>query len=278
MTTFLNKLKSACESRRTLLCVGLDPNPERMPVRDVVQFNRSIIDATADVVCAYKTNLAFYEALGLVGLEALMKTVEYIRQRAPDVPVIGDAKRGDVGDSAEAYARALFQVWNFDAATVNAYGGHDTIQPFLSYRTRGVFVWCRSSNSGAGDLQDVAAASGGERRRFHEMVAMKAREWNVEGNVGLVMGATYPQELKVARELCPDMAFLIPGVGAQGGGLERAVRWGVDSDGRLAIINSSRQVLYASSGGDFPRAARQEAIRLRDEINAVLTREGLGWS
>ena len=278
MTTFLNKLKSACESRRTLLCVGLDPNLERMPVRDVVQFNRSIIDATADVVCAYKTNLAFYEALGLVGLEALMKTVEYIRQRAPDVPVIGDAKRGDVGDSAEAYARALFQVWNFDAATVNAYGGHDTIQPFLSYRTRGVFVWCRSSNSGAGDLQDVAAASGGERRRFHEMVAMKAREWNVEGNVGLVMGATYPQELKVARELCPDMAFLIPGVGAQGGGLERAVRWGVDSDGRLAIINSSRQVLYASSGGDFPRAARQEAIRLRDEINAVLTREGLGWS
>ena len=278
MTTFLNKLKSACESRRTLLCVGLDPNPERMPVRDVVQFNRSIIDATADVVCAYKTNLAFYEALGLVGLEALMKTVEYIRHRAPDVPVIGDAKRGDVGDSAEAYARALFQVWNFDAATVNAYGGHDTIQPFLSYRTRGVFVWCRSSNPGAGDLQDVPAAGDGERRRFHEMVAMKAREWNVEGNVGLVMGATYPQELKVARELCPDMAFLIPGVGAQRGGLEQAVRWGVDSDGRLAIINSSRQVLYASSGGDFPRAARQEAMRLRDEINAVLTREGLGWS
>ena len=278
MTNFLEKLDAACRSHASLLCVGLDPDPQRMPTEDVFQFNRAIIDATADLVCAYKPNLAFYEALGIRGLEALQKTIEYIRAQYPQVLVIGDGKRGDVGNSAEAYARALFQVWGFDSATVNAYGGLDTVQPFMKHKDRGVFIWCRSSNPGAGDLQDLKVGSDGEGGALYERVAMKAREWNSEGNLGLVLGATFPNELKVVRELCPDMAFLIPGVGAQEGDLADAVRWGTDSRGRLAIISSSRQVLYASTGDDFAQAARREAIRLRDEINEVLSREGKGWS
>ncbi len=277
LTTFADKLDSYCRSHRSLLCVGLDPDPARMPVDDVLQFNRAIVDATADLVCAFKPNLAFYEAMGLKGLEALQRTIEYIRGTAPDVPIIGDAKRGDVGNSAEAYARALFEVWGFDAATVNGYGGRDTVQPFLAYRDRGVFLWCRSSNPGAGDLQDLKV-NGDAGRTVYRELAVKARSWNGEGNLGLVVGATYPQELQQLRELCPDMALLMPGIGAQGGDLEEAVRLGTDAVGRRAIISSSRQVLYASSGADFAEAARREATRLRDEINAVLTREGLGWS
>ena len=277
LTTFADKLDSSCRSHRSLLCVGLDPDPARMPVDDAFQFNCAIVDATADLVCAFKPNLAFYEALGLEGLQALQSTIEYICSTAPDVPIIGDAKRGDVGNSAEAYARALFEVWDFDAATVNGYGGRDTVQPFLDYRDRGVFLWCRSSNPGAGDLQDLEVDGEPGRTMYRELAA-RARDWNDEGNLGLVVGATYPQELRQLRDMCPEMAFLIPGVGAQGGALEEAVRQGTDAGGRRAMISSSRQVIYASSGADFAEAARREAARLRDEINAVLTREGLGWS
>ena len=278
MRTFIEKLTGACETRRSLLCVGLDPDPERMPVEDVFQFNRAIIDATADLVCAYKPNLAFYEALGLSGLEALHRTIDHIRRYASGTAIIGDAKRGDVGKSAEAYAKALFRGWDFDAATVNAYGGHDTIQPFLEYHERHVFIWCRSSNLGAGDLQDLRVANGEGAEPVYETMAEKAREWNVKGNVGLVVGATYTEELTKVRGLCPDMALLLPGTGAQGGDLQDAVRCGTDSRGRLAIINSSRQVLYASRGKDFAEAARREAMRIRDEINDALERKGKGWS
>ena len=278
MSTFIEKLSGTCETHRSLLCVGLDPDPERMPVEDVFQFNRAIIDATADLVCAYKPNLAFYEALGLSGLEALHRTIDHIRQYAPGTAIIGDAKRGDVGKSAEAYATALFGGWDFDAATVNAYGGHDTVQPFLEYPERHVFIWCRSSNPGAGDLQDLRVANGEGAELVYETMAKKAREWNVKGNVGLVVGATYTEELTRVRELCPDMPLLIPGTGVQGGNLEDAVRCGTDSRGRLAIINASRQVLYASMGKDFAEAARREAMRLRGEINDALERKGKGWS
>ena len=278
MPAFLERLERACEAHRSLLCVGLDPDPERMPVADVLRFNRDIIDATADLVCAFKPNLAFYEALGLRGLEALQETVAYIRRDASEVLIIGDGKRGDVEKSAQSYATAMFQVWGFDATTVNAYGGHDTVEPFLQHHDRGVFIWCRSSNPGSGDLQDLSVARGAERRPVYEQMAVNAERWNVNGNLGLVVGATYPRELKVVRELCPDMPILLPGIGAQGGGLEEAVRWGTDARGRLAIISSSRQVIYASSGKDFAQAARREATKLRDEINQVLEREGKGWS
>ena len=278
MPTFLQKLQVSCTAHQSLLCVGLDPDPEKMPIQDVFQFNRAIVDATADLVCAYKPNLAFYEALGIPGLQALQQTVQHIRQSAPGVLIIGDAKRGDVGNTGEAHARALFDTWGFDAATVNPFGGGDTLQPFLDYRDRGVFVWCRSSNPGAGEFQDLALAGEGGARPLYEIIAQRATEWNTGGNVGLVVGATYPRELKQLRDICPAMPILIPGVGAQEGALDEAVRGGTDSAGRLAILSASRQVLYASGGPDFAEAARREAMALRDRISGVLARDGLGWS
>ena len=214
--------------------------------------------------------------MGIQGLKALERTITYIKERAPDVLLIGDAKRGDVGASAEAYAKALFDVWGFDAATVNAYGGGDTVRPFLEYRDRGVFIWCRSSNPGAGDFQDLKWEESGEP--VYRELAGRAVEWASASNVGLVVGATYPAEMKQLRELCPDTPFLIPGVGTQEGDIKEATLNGVDSNGGRAVINSSRGVIYASRGSDYAQAARKEAASLRDVINAALEQAGLGWS
>lgn len=260
---FTDKLLNTSRQNRSLLCIGLDPDPELMPGVDVLEFNKAIIDATRDLVCAYKPNLAFYEALGTTGLAILEKTVRYI---PGDIPVIGDAKRGDIGNTARAYARALFSVLGFDAATVNPYLGFDSVEPFISYQDKGVFVLCRTSNKGAVDFQDLETDS----RPLYEAVAQKAREWNTHGNVGLVVGATYPEELKRVRSICPEMYLLIPGIGAQGGDLGSAVSYGVDARGERAIINVSRQVLYASREEDFARAARSVAEKLRKQINAHL--------
>ncbi len=257
-----------------MVCVGLDPDPARMALPDVLAFNQSIVDATVGLVCAYKPNLAFYEALGLVGLRALEGTVDFIRAVSPDAVIIGDAKRGDIGPSAEAYAKAMFDVWGYDAITVNAWGGHDSVAPFLQYPDRGVFVWCRGSNPGSADFQDLETTSGPVYRRM----ASACASWNDKGNVGLVVGATVPEQLAAIRAECPDMPLLIPGVGAQGGDLEQAVRLGTDAAGRLALINSSRGIIYASSGDDFAERAAEEAHKLRDGINAVLSDDGLGWS
>lgn len=256
--------------------MGLDPDPARMPVADAAEFNRAIVDATVDLVCAYKPNLSFYEAMGIEGLKALERTIAHIKERAPDSVIIGDAKRGDVGASAEAYARAMFDVWQFDAVTVNAYLGGDTVRPFLDYRDRGVFILCRTSNPGAGDLQDLRSISSGEP--LYRTVAAQVKGWDSAGNVGLVVGATYPAEIQQLRELCPDIPFLIPGVGAQGGDLREATLNGVDCNGRRAVINASRSVLYASAGSDYAEAARKEASNLRDGINVALEEAGLGWS
>ena len=276
MSEFIHKLDRACRTNRSLLCVGLDPDPDRMPVADVAEFNWAIVDSTADLVCAYKPNLAFYEAMGIEGLRALERTIANIKERAPDVLLIGDAKRGDVGASAEAYAKALFDVWGFDAATVNAYLGGDTVRHFLEYRDRGVFILCRSSNPGAGDFQDLKVGGSGEP--VYRTVAAQAMKWTSADNLGLVVGATYPAELRELRELCPDMPFLIPGVGSQGGDVRDATLNGVDSNGRRAVLNSSRGVIYASKGSDYAQAARKEAGNLRDGINAALDEAGLGWS
>jgi orotidine-5'-phosphate decarboxylase len=273
--TFLERLEEACTARRSLLCVGLDPDPALMPVDDVFEFNRAIIDATSDLVCAYKPNLAFYEALGLPGLEALEKTLRHI---PPGIVTIGDAKRGDIGSTARAYARAMFEVWGFDAVTLNPYLGGDSLEPFLAYGDRGIFLLCRTSNPGATDFQSLVTLAEGPRRPLYQQVALKAKEWNRGRQVGLVVGATYPQELRGVRALCPEMPILIPGIGAQGGDLEAAVRWGTDGRGRLAIISATRQVIYASRGRDFPEAARRAASALRDEVNRILAGEGKGWS
>lgn len=262
---FVDKLLSASRKNKSLLCVGLDPDPSLMPKITISQFNKAIIEATSDLVCAYKPNLAFYEALGMEGLKALQETIEFIPGH---IPIIGDAKRGDIGNTAKAYARGLFESFGFDAATVNPYLGFDSIEPFLKYENKGVFILCRTSNPGAMDFQNFADASG---RHLYEKVAQKASEWNIHGNIGLVVGATYPQELKEIRKLCPEMPLLIPGVGAQGGDLALAVKDGVDAHGEKAIINASRQVLYASTGKDFAEAAQRAARELRDRINEVLS-------
>ena len=262
---FNEKLITASRENTSLLCVGLDPDPALMPAKvGVFEFNKAIIDATSDLVCAYKLNLAFYEALGDEGLDALKGSIKHI---PGNIPVIGDAKRGDIGSTARAYAQAIFANYNFDATTVNPYLGFDSIEPFIQYRDKGVFILCRTSNAGAVDFQALEFEADGRRRPLFEIVARKASEWNTCGNIGLVIGATYPDELRLIRESHPDMPLLIPGVGAQGGELSLAVRYGVDSQGQKAIINSSRQIIYASREKDFARAARRAAAGLRDQIN-----------
>lgn len=263
---FIEKLLKASEKNKSLLCVGLDVDPERMPEKvGIFEFNKAIIDATSDLVCAYKPNIAFYEALGNEGLDALRQTAEYIPD---DIPVICDAKRGDIGNTARAYARTLFDNFNFDATTASPYLGSDSLEPFLSRADKGIFILCRTSNAGAVDFQSLRIE--GEKRPLFEIVAAKAAEWNRHGNVGLVIGATYPEELRLIRQSHPDMPILIPGVGAQGGDLATAVRYGVDARGQKAIINSSRGIIYASKGKDFAQAARRAAAELRDQMNRHL--------
>jgi len=278
MSGFTERLEQAATAAKSLVCVGLDPDPARMPVSSVAEFNRAIVDATAGLVCAYKPNLAFYEALGLPGLEDLQKTIAHIRDTAPGVIIIGDAKRGDIGPSAQAYAKAMFQVWGFDAITINAWGGQDTVTPFIEDESKGVFVWCRGSNPGSADFQDAQIATDDGPMPLYRSMALSCREWDTKGNLGLVVGATVPEQLGEVRAACPDMPLLIPGVGAQGGDLEAAVRQGADSRGRAALINSSRGIIYASSGADFAQAAAREADKLRTNINEVLEADGKGWS
>lgn len=259
---FKRKLRESVERNNSLLCIGLDPDPEKLPSGvTIAQFNRAIIDATSDLVCAYKPNLAFYESQGLEGLRALEETVAHI---PPGIPIIGDAKRGDIGNTARHYARALFDCFGFDAATLSPYLGLDSIEPFIAYAKKFVFLLCRTSNPSAKDFQDLVV----QGQPLYEHVAIKAREWNVHGNIGLVVGATYPRELARIRQLCPAMCLLIPGVGTQGGDIEAVVQHGTDEVGMNAIINVSRAVLYASADSDFAEAARLSAVKLRSEINS----------
>jgi orotidine-5'-phosphate decarboxylase len=268
VSTFHEKLTSAAKKNNSLLCVGLDPDPALMPIEDVLEFNKAIIDATADLVCCYKPNLAFYEALGIPGLEALLQTLEYI---PGDIPVIGDAKRGDIGSTAKAYAKAMFEQWGFDATTANPYLGRDTLEPFLGYADKGVLVLCHTSNPGAGDFQELTLGLSNDQRPFYQQVALKAQEWNKKNNVGLVMGATYPEQMQTVRHLCPDMVILAPGVGAQGGDLENTVKYGINSSGGDLIINSSRGIIFASRNkDDFASEARSAAQELRQNINRAI--------
>ncbi|MEN8614914.1 orotidine-5'-phosphate decarboxylase [Dehalogenimonas sp. THU2] len=258
---FLSKLTGASRHNRSLLCVGLDPEPEKLPPGvGVLEFCRSIIESTYDLVCAYKPNAAFFEALGAEGWGTLKATIEAVPK---NIPVILDAKRGDIGNTARAYARATFEELGASAVTVNPYMGYDSLEPFIEYKNKGIFVLCRTSNPGSADFQSLEC--GGEP--LYRSVARRVGEWNHHGNLGLVVGATQPEELKAIREAHPFLPILIPGVGAQGGSLELAVRYGTDAAGELAIISSSRQILYASSGADYVAAARRAAQALRDEMN-----------
>ncbi len=233
----------------------------------VFEFNKAIIDTTADLVCAYKPNIAFYEAQGEEGLDALYKTVRHIPR---DIPVIIDAKRGDIGNTSAAYAKALFEYFNCDAVTVSPYLGFDSLEPFLKYKEKGIIILCRTSNKGAADFQSLLCQYEGKTLPLYEIVALKTSQWNTNHNIGLVVGATYPEELKNIRQSQPDMPILIPGVGAQGGDLDLAVRCGIDINKRGIIINSSRGIIYAGKGNDFANAARHAAEIMRGEINKII--------
>ena len=270
--TFVERLKHAWASRQSLLCDGLDPDPARLPqhlagaAHPLFEFGRAIVDATADLVCAFKPQIAYYAAARAeVELEM---TIAHIRQRHPQIPVILDAKRGDIGSTAEMYAREAFERYQADAVTVNPYLGFDSLAPFLAYADKGVIVLCRTSNPGARDVQDVEDKG----RKLYQIIAEKAaREWNNNANVLLVVGATYPEELRHIRAIVGDMPLLVPGVGAQGGDVAAVIKNGATADGAGLIISTSRAVLYASSGPDFAAAARAAALKLRDEINLCRT-------
>jgi len=263
---FFEKLLNVSRKNNSLVCVGLDTDLKKIPKflleeKDpIFAFNQRIIDSTSDLVCAYKPNMAFYEACGSKGWDALKKTCEYIPEQ---IPIIIDAKRGDIGNTAKMYAKAFFEGLKADAVTVNPYMGKDAILPFLEYEGKCAFVLCLTSNKGAKDFQ-LSIIDG---RPLYEIVAEKVLSWNEKNNCGLVVGATYPQQLKRIREIAPSLPILIPGVGAQAGDIESTVKFGTDKNGELAIINSSRAILYASHEKDFAQAARNEAMRLRDLIN-----------
>ncbi len=258
------KLADAIKKSGSRVCVGLDPDPAKMPIDDVFEFNRAIIDETYDLVAAFKPQLAFYEALGFDGLHALKDTIQHIRTVAPDVLIIGDAKRGDTGNTAEAYAQAMFEQWEFDATTVHLYQGTDSLIPFLQYEGKLVFVCCRTSNHTSTQIQDFRDPDTMET--VYETVAKRSVKVaaNQPGDVGLVVGATFPHELQQLRNDYPDTPFLIPGVGAQGGDAIDSARRG----GENILINSSRGVIYASQEeSDFAEAARAAVQDLRVQID-----------
>jgi len=270
LSTWVEKLDARAKSASSMVCVGLDPDPSRMAIADTLEFNRRIIDATHDLVCAYKPQLAFYEAMGAQGFEALNATVAYIRAVAPDVVIIGDGKRGDIGSTAIAYAQAMFEYFDFDTVTLHAYLGRDSVAPFLEYGGRGALIVCRTSNPGATELQDYVLEGTGSKT-VYQRVADATEEWDDQGRLGIVVGATYPGEMAVLREAHPGLPILIPGVGAQGGDVEAAARAGVNANGRGVMISSSRGIIYASESADeFDSAARDAASALRDEINRAL--------
>ena len=272
---FVEKLLAASRLHNSLLCVGLDPEHKWLPAslqklpkeQAVVRFCQAIIEATAPYVCAFKPNIAFFEALGPGGMQVFQAILSAIPTH---IPVIVDAKRGDLGNTARHYATAVFDIYGCDAVTVNPYLGYDSVAPFLAYPDKGIILLCRTSNPSAPDFQDLLIQhEDGLVRPLYEIVAQRIQSWNVAGNCGLVVGATYPQELQTIRAICPDMPILIPGVGSQGGDLAASVQAGVDSQGERAILAVSRTILYASNRDDYADAAKEEARILRDRINAA---------
>jgi orotidine-5'-phosphate decarboxylase len=273
MSGFIEQLTRAWERSDSLACVGLDPEIERFPRHiaaepsPIFQFNRAIIDATADLVCAYKPQFAHYAAYEAE--DQLERTIEYIHKSHPGVPVILDAKRGDVGNTAERYAIEAFERYGADAVTVNPYLGGDALEPFLRHADKGVAILCRTSNPGARDLQDLVI---GARKLYQVVAELTAQRWNSRGNCLLVVGATYPGDLAEVRALVGAMPLLVPGVGAQRGDVAQVVQNGQNAQGTGLIISSSRGILYASSGEDFAGAARAATQQLRGEINSSRTR------
>jgi orotidine-5'-phosphate decarboxylase len=274
MTTFIKKLEQ-CWQKDNLVCVGLDPDFDQLPTtvknqRSVEEamftFNRDIIDATYDLVCAYKPNAAFYEAQGDAGYRALTRTVSYIRDTYVHIPVILDAKRADIDNTNLGYVRAAFDIIGVDAITVHPYLGKESLAPFLAREEKGIIVLAKTSNPGAGEFQDLLV--GDSQEPLYQAVARHvAKAWNTNGNCALVVGATYPEDLKKVRSIVGDMPILIPGIGTQGAEVPATVTAGKDSRGRGMIINSSRSIIFATGGNDFAMYARRATEQLREEVN-----------
>lgn len=276
MGTFHDRLAAVSKRNNSLLCVGLDPEPSFTP-ETVLDFNRAIVESTIHLACAYKPNLAIYESMGCDGLGVLKDTLRFIRDLNPDMPVIGDAKRGDIGQCSLAYVRTMFDTFDFDAVTVSPYMGSDSLQPFLDHHDRGVFVLCRTSNPGGADLQELTVIDerDGAPKPLYEVVAgMAANDWNANGNVGLVVGATVPDQMRRIREAAPNLLFLIPGIGPQGGDLDLAVSSAVDARGGGFVISASRQIMYAAQTSTRTHRTTPEA-RKRIEKAAKEIRDGI---
>ncbi len=267
--TFTEQLAAAWQKNDSQLCVGLDPDPAKFPAhlkgRDdaIFEFCKTIVDATADLVCSFKPQIAYFAARRAEDqLEAL---IAHIHERHPGIPVILDAKRGDIGSTAEQYAVEAFERFRADAVTVNPYMGRDSVEPYLAFPDKGVILLCRTSNAGGSDLQFLDV--GGEK--LYERVArLAAEQWNTTGQIGLVVGATFPAEIARVREIVGEMPLLVPGIGAQGGDIEATVKAGRTAAGTGLMINSSRAILYAGKGEDYASAARLAARETRDAINA----------
>ncbi len=270
---FQQKLEKAVKKNNSLLCVGLDSDVEKMSsgtIRHPTQFsfNKAIIEATSDLVCSYKLNTAFYESIGHLGIKALKDTCDYLMTNYPEIPIIIDAKRGDIGNTNKGYVQFVFTYLGGDAVTMHPYLGEEAIRPFLDEKDKGIFVLCRTSNSGAGEFQDIefkiknSKLRINRKLRLYEYVAYQAsHSWNMDRNVGLVVGATYPEELKNVREIAGEqMWFLVPGIGAQGGDTATTMKAGLNKKGTGLIINSSRGII-------FSKDPRVEAAKLRDKIN-----------
>lgn len=260
---FQSKLDKIVKKNNSLLCVGLDSNLDKIPEKfkklanPQFEFNKWVIEQTHDLVCAYKPNLAFYEMMGEKGMRDLKLTMEYLRKNYPEICTIADAKRGDIGSTNEGYVKAVFDWLGFDAITLHPYLGKEALEPFLERKDKGLFILCRTSNPGAGEFQDLEI----EGKRLWQKVAEQVRdEWNENNNCMLVVGATYPEELGEIRKMVGEMTLLVPGIGAQGGEVEKTIKAGVNSKGKGMIINSSRGIIFS----DNPRQAAKE---LRDEIS-----------
>jgi orotidine-5'-phosphate decarboxylase len=271
MRKFSSLLEQATRQNQSLLCVGLDPEPSKFPgawagdASKIFDFCAAIVDATKDLVCAFKPQIAYFAAHRAE--DQLERLMAHMKAVAPDVPVILDAKRGDIGSTAEQYAREAFVRFQADAVTLSPFMGRDTIDPFLAYPDKGVILLCRTSNPGGNDWQMQRLADvPGQPRLFEHLAHLAQTEWNTTGQIGLVVGATFPAEIARVREIAPTLPLLIPGVGAQGGDAEATVRAGLTAQGTI-VVNSSRAVLYASSGDDFASAARRVAMETREALN-----------
>ena len=272
--TFNQQLQSAWASQGSMLCVGFDPDPKRLPPslqgkpEGIFEFCREIADATADLVCAFKPQFAYFASQRAEA--QLEKLIKHLKEKYPQIPVILDSKRGDIGSTADHYAMEVFDRYGADAVTVSPYMGFDTIEPYLRHQGKGVIVLCRTSNPGGSDLQFLNVSPDSQPLYLH-VAKLAAQKWNASGQIGLVVGATFPEEIAKVRAIVGDMPLLIPGIGAQGGDIDATVKAGAipNKPGTGMVINSSRAILYASSGSDFAEAARTVALNTRDALRAA---------